>query len=1205
MNLSAESININASSALTTTNGVINLTTDQLTVATTAANTTGSSISIQQQTAGREIRLGNDSTSTTLNLTDAELDKFVAQSLSIGNSASGDLVVTAAITQTGKHVNLTTGSNVQLNNVSFSASTLNNLTITTGANGYIRTTDATGTDLTGQTVTLNAGSGGIGQATGTVGISATNLNSTSQANANQFLRSITGSMNTSLDAGSGSVRLDAGTFVIAANERINDATSLIVNGATFNLQTFTETVAGLLLSAGTISGTTGTLVSSTDHQLQSGTVTGRLGGNVGVVKSTSGLATLTGVKTYTGSTRISEGTLSINGDSSLGTAPATTTPNHLIIDAGATLAVSATTTLDSKRGIAIGPSTGTGVATISVGSGVTLNYAGIIADQASGSGNLTKAGLGTLTLSGINTYTGGTSITAGTLSITNDRNLGALPTSTASQNILINGGTLLTTGTVDIDALRGITIGSPTASGLATISVSGTLNYAGVIADNGTGSDSLTKTGTGKLVLTGANTYTGSTTIIGILETNLLLDGGVASGIGASTNSAANLILGNGSSTGTLRYVGPTTNTDRLFTIGTSSTTGDTVIDSSGTGALRFTNNTGEIAVSVGTTHDLVFTGTNTANNYFAPVIKNLNASPTNVLKEGTGTWELAGANLYTGTTTLTDGKLVVQQIENQGVASNLGQNGAILLNGGTLTYTGNGSSTDRTLQLANMASPGTIEASGTGALEFTSAATVTVTGNTTRTLRLGGTGTGIVSTTIPNPGSTGRLNIIKQDGGTWQLNGPHSYSGATTVQSGRLQIDGTVTASSQGYTVQSAGELRVNGQINAGTGLTVQPNGILSGNGSITSGLTTNQGNIAPGSGSAGIFTTQNISLAAGSNTAFQIGGNTPGNAASNHDQLVVNGTVNIANTASLTLNAINGFVPAINDQYVLLANNGPGLITGTFAGLTEGALINNFLGTSLAGRVSYTGGDGNDFVITVQPGKSTEVALNAQGDLVIEDGIGGDNQDRLTLQADTNLQRYILTDPTSTMSLSAPLVLAGATMLSANSVAIPFSAITGTNVFVNLGLAADTFTLDFSLGNLPHQIHYDGGGPVIGPGDSLTLSGGGVFNSITHQVTNASSGSISVSNNPLITYTGLEPIADNLNAVNRSFIFSGLNDQITLSAAGAGFSQLDAPGSAENHCLCKPDRFAQRRHGRGRRSVDPLVGKLCDSHSNHRQRW
>ena len=206
------------------------------------------------------------------------------------------------------------------------------------------------------------------------------------------------------------------------------------------------------------------------------------------------------------------------------------------------------------------------------------------------SGTLTKDGTGTLTLSASNTYTGATTVSAGTLSY-------------GASNITADtGGVTVWGGTLNIGAYSD-TVGTFTLTTGAITGTTGVLTGTAYSVRSGTisavlgGAADLTKTTQGTVVITSANTYTGATIINGgVLSVSSLANGGEASNIGASTNIASKLridfIAGNGSLS-MLRYTGATVSTDRLFTIGTSAN----CISSSGTGGLTFSN-TGSLSVS-------------------------------------------------------------------------------------------------------------------------------------------------------------------------------------------------------------------------------------------------------------------------------------------------------------------------------------------------------------------------------------------------------------------------------------------------------------------------------------------------------------------------------------------------------------------------------------------------------------------------------
>ena len=172
-----------------------------------------------------------------------------------------------------------------------------------------------------------------------------------------------------------------------------------------------------------------------------------------------------------------------------------------------------------------------------------------------------------------------------------------------------------------------------------------------------------------------------------------------------------------------------------------------------------------------------------------------------------------------------------------------------------------------------------------------------------------------------------------------------------------------------------------------------------------------------------------------------------------------------------------------------------------------------------------------------------ATMVSLDGSGNLMIADAIGGTINNNLTIKSDTTNAQFVITD-TSAISTNIATASGGGT----TTLLVPMSSVTGSAIFVNTNSGDDFLTVDFSAGNFSQTLNYDGGLNTAGVGDELRLQGGGTFANVNHTHVNASSGSVSVTGNGLISYAGLEPITDNLSATDRLFTFAGGSESILV---------------------------------------------------------
>jgi fibronectin-binding autotransporter adhesin len=244
------------------------------------------------------------------------------------------------------------------------------------------------------------------------------------------------------------------------------------------------------------------------------------------------------------------------------------------------------------------------------------------------------------------------------------------------------------------------------------------------------GSGGLTKNGNSTLTLAGGvNNYTGVTTInAGTVSVGALANGLSPSDIGASANSAANLVL-NG---GTLLYTGGAQDSDRRFTLGTAGGT----IDSSGSGALALTNS-GAVALSGTGARTLTLRGIDLNDNILAASLGD-NGGATALTKADAGKWIVTGNNTNSGTVTISAGTL---QVGIGGASGSVGSGN--IVDNGTLDF-------NTTSTLTN----GTV--TGTGAVTVDGGGTIVLPGNNNYS---GATTINLGTLQIGNGGASGALN--------------------------------------------------------------------------------------------------------------------------------------------------------------------------------------------------------------------------------------------------------------------------------------------------------------------------------------------------------------------------------------------------------------------------------------------------------------
>ncbi len=390
-----------------------------------------------------------------------------------------------------------------------------------------------------------------------------------------------------------------------------------------------------------------------------------------------------------------------------------------------------------------------------------LNTGGTFDNAISGSGQVVKSGDKMLTLSGTNSYSGGT---------------------------LISGGTLVAT---NVDAL-----GSGDVTDDATLE----LNTGGTFDNAISGSGQVVKSGDDTLTLSGSNTYTGGTIISG---GTLVASNVEALGTGDVTNDAVLELNTGGDFDNAISGSGQVVKSgDETLTLSGSNTyTGGTLIS----GGTLVASNV-EALGSGDVTNDAVLE-LNTGGDF-----TNAISGSGQVVKSGDETLTLSGANSYTGGTLISGGTLIASNVEALGTGD-VTDNAVLELNtGGDFDNAISGSgqvekSGDETLTLsgANSYTGGTLISSGTlVANDVNALGTGDVTDNAVLELNTGGTFDNAIS---------GSGQVVKSGDETLTLSGSNTYTGGTTINDGTLIATSVDALGSGDVTDNAVLELNTGGE--------------------------------------------------------------------------------------------------------------------------------------------------------------------------------------------------------------------------------------------------------------------------------------------------------------------------------------------------------------------------------------------------------
>ncbi|WP_263011225.1 Ig-like domain-containing protein [Metapseudomonas otitidis] len=813
--------------------------------------------------------------------------------------------------------------------------------------------------------------------------------------------------------------------------------------------------------------------------------------------------------------------------------------------------------------------------TITLGAGTTQTFThgagdtATIASIITGSGAVTKAGAGNLTLSGaVNAFTGATTISAGTLTAS-----GGDAISSNSSVSVAAGATLALAGNEAIGNLSGagsVTLGSFSLTSTQTADTT----FSGSIS--GTGGVTFTQSGsaTYSTTLSGTNTYTGATLLANYAWLKLNGDASMADSSTVRVNGNSVLTLLSNQTIGSLA------------------------------------SNNANASIQLGS-----YTLTAWGNNVSATVAGVISGTGS-LVKQGSGILNLSGSNTYGGTTTISAGALSIASDSNLGSgAVNLADgtvfnvsgtstiDNAIILTGNStldngnavtfsgaisgaynLTKTGSGTLTlsGSNSYGATYVNVGTLSVSsdanlGSGAVNLAAGTTLAVTGATTidNAIALAGDATVSTSAAVTLSGViSGASTLTKAGASTLTLTGANTY-GATTVSAGTLSVasdsnlgSGTLTlAGGSTLSVTSAGTIdnaiALSGNATVDIAANTTLSGVISGSNNLTktgsavltlTGSNTYSGSTSVNAGTLSVASDANLGAGAlnlANGTTLQITGNT-----TIDNALALTGLVTVnagaAATLSGTISGTGSLTKTGASNLTLSGSNTNSGATTVAAGTLVVAGSTNSATTVASGAtLAGSGTLGGDVTVqsggTLSPGGTGVATLTVNGNLTLASGS--------TLALDIN--------GTTAGTGYDRVVVNGTVDVSGATLAVThgYAAGSGDSYTVIVNDAADAVTGTFSGVSEGSKFNAAGNGTELttsyvgGSGNDLTLTAP-IAPTVTSVSSSTANGTYKIGD--VITVTVQFDSAVNVTGTPTLTLETGVTDRVLNYVSGSGTDTL-----------------------------------------------